>query len=108
MSLNEDTTTSETIAKVTIEVPEEQIKSFVSFLDSFISQHHDSTLEAPFCCYLTIRDSFGERNQQVGMNANNIDEARIKCLQIAYDYYRTHPGKAVSGRADTGACRHLP
>jgi hypothetical protein len=107
MSLNQENQIQNTLSKVTLEVPDDQIESFASYLDSIIGLR-DSSLEAPFCCYLTIRDSFGERHQQEGIEADNIDEARIKCLRIAYDYYRSHPGKTVSGFADSGACRHFP
>lgn len=95
------------LSKVTIEVPVDEVNDFKAFLDGIVSKR-DPVLESPYCCYLTIRDGFGERHKQISMDANNIDEARVKCVSLAYDYYTSHPNAAVSGYAEQGGCRYIP
>lgn len=94
---------TEEISKVTVEIPASEVEGFRSYLDSMVKDG-DANLRAPFCCHLQIRDMTGEHEKRQPIDAGNIDEARVKCMQAAYDYYKYHPNCQVASSVSRGSC----
>lgn len=95
------------LVPLTILVAEEEIEGFKQALET-VSTEKENFEKSTYCCYITIREPyFGETNKSIRMEANDIDQARLKCMKAAYDEWQRlggRPNVSVGATARQGGC----